>query len=133
MGRAAGAVLTAVAPEARVASKAAAAGRRPPVADPRVAAPGSKAARQREDIERIKAARAPDPAPVESTPASPPPASPGGGLPSLPVPAAAATGSGFLLGVFVWALGLAYLREGGDGVRKFMAAKFFNKTEGGGA
>jgi len=101
--------------------------RRPPVPDPRVTAPGSKAARQREDIERIKAARPPEPAPEPSEPAAPPPASPGGGL-SLPAaPAAASTGSGFLLGVFAWALGLAYLQGGSAGVKKFLAAKFLNK------
>lgn len=130
MGRAAGAVLTAVAPEAKVASKAAGAAghrrRRPPAADPRVTAPGSPAARQRQAIEDIKAKRTPEPEPAPA-PASPPPASPGGGL-SLPAtPAAVGTGSGFLLGVFAWALGLAYLQGGPAGVKKFLAAKFLNK------
>jgi hypothetical protein len=46
------------------------------------------------------------------------------------MPAAAQTGSGFLLGVFAWAVGLAYLRGGGTEVRRLLAAKFFNKTEG---
>jgi hypothetical protein len=47
------------------------------------------------------------------------------------VPASVQTGSGFLLGVFAWAIGLAYLQDGGvDGVRKFLAAKFLNKTKG---
>jgi hypothetical protein len=47
---------------------------------------------------------------------------------SLPgMPAAAATGSGFLLGVFAWAVGLAYLRGGMPEVRKFAAAKFLNQ------
>jgi len=104
--------------------------RRPPVPDPRVTAPGSAAARQREDIERIKASRTPepDPAPAAEPQQGPPPASPGGG-PSLPaMPAAASTGSGFLLGVFAWAVGLAYLQGGSAGVRKFLAAKFLNKT-----
>jgi hypothetical protein len=44
--------------------------------------------------------------------------------------AAVSTGSGFLLGVFAWAVGLAYLRGGAPEVRRFMAAKFLNKTEG---
>lgn len=62
---------------------------------------------------------------LEQQSASPPPASPGGGL---PLPAAASTGSGFLLGLFAWALGLAYLQNGSTGVKKFLAAKFLNKT-----
>lgn len=58
----------------------------------------------------------------------PPPASPGGGPSAPAMPAAASTGSGFLLGVFTWALALAYLQGGGDGVKKFLRAKFFNQT-----
>lgn len=69
--------------------------------------------------------------PAEEESASPSPASPGGGLPSVPMPAVASTGSGFLLGVFAWALGLAYLRGGSPEVKKFLAAKFLNKTTGG--
>jgi len=127
MGRAAGAALTLAAPEARVASRAAHAGRRrrAPVPDPRVTAPGSAAARQREQIEQIKAARTPKPpAPEPAAPAAPSSAS--WSLPAAP--AAVGTGSGFLLGVFAWALGLAYLQGGPAGVRKFLAAKFLNKT-----
>jgi hypothetical protein len=41
---------------------------------------------------------------------------------------AANTGGGFLLGLFGWAVGLAYLRGGSDEVRKLLAAKFLNKT-----
>jgi hypothetical protein len=74
---------------------------------------------------------------VDEVAADPSPSSPGDGAittpsgRSLPVmPAAASTGSGFLLGVFAWALGLAYLRGGGPEVRRLLAAKFFNKTEG---
>lgn len=37
-------------------------------------------------------------------------------------------GGGFLLGVFAWAVGLAYVRGGSAEVRRFLAAKFFNKT-----
>lgn len=134
MGKAAGAVLTAAAPEARLASKAATAGggRRSPVTDPRTSAPGSKAARQREDVERIKAARPAEPTPAPAAaPAAPPPSSLGGGLslPSAPAPvsAAAATGSGFLLGVFVWAAGLAYLKHGPAGLKQFLGNKFLNR------
>lgn len=65
---------------------------------------------------------------------SPAPTSPGAGpsLPTVSVPApvssAAQTGSGFLLGVFAWAVGLAYLRGGSGGVKQFFRAKFFNET-----
>jgi hypothetical protein len=145
MGRLAGAALTVAAPEAKAASKVAGAaggggrGRRPitPGMSPadvngelqsrRVNA--KHEARDRRDA----AATAADPA-EQATPAPtvPPPASPGGG-PSLPaMPAAAATGSGFLLGLFGWALGLAYLRGGAPEVKRFMAAKFLNQTTTGG-
>jgi hypothetical protein len=125
------------APAVKVARTAAGAtgrrtGRRSPVPDPRVTAPGSRAAAQREAVEQLKAKRAAEPAPAPVV-ESPPPASPGGGFsaPSLPaLPPAASTGSGFLLGVAAWAVGLAYLRGGWPEVRKFGAAKFFNKTGG---
>lgn len=135
MGKLASAALTVAAPEAKVASRTASAGRRrrAPLPDPRVTAPGSTAARQRQAVEDIKARRPAEPAPApQPEPTSPPPASPGGG-PSLPVlPAAAQTGSGFLLGLFAWACGLAYLRGGAPEVKRFLAAKFFNKTSNGG-
>jgi hypothetical protein len=134
MGRVTGAALAVAAPEAAAAGKVAAragAGGRRPAADPRVSAPGSKAAQQRQAIEDLKARRPAQPHPmVPTSPANPPPTSPGGGpsMPSVPaMPAAAATGSGFLLGVFAWALGLAYLQHGMPGVRQFMAAKFLNQ------
>jgi hypothetical protein len=95
--------------------------RRQPATDPRVSAPGSKAAQQRQAIEDVKARRAPDPAS---------PASPGGGFSVPAIPAAVSTGSGFLLGVGAWAIGLAYLRGGAPEVRRFLAAKFFNKVGG---
>jgi hypothetical protein len=60
--------------------------------------------------------------------AGPAPSSPGAGLPTVVMPAAASTGSGFLLGVFVWALGLAYLRGGSTEVKQFLSAKFLNKV-----
>lgn len=95
---------------------------------------GTEARRQRDAVEAIKAQRAPEPAdepvvePEPKAPADPAPASLGAG-PSLPaMPAAASTGSGFLLGVFVWALGLAYLDDGSDGVKKFLRNKFFNRS-----
>jgi hypothetical protein len=100
-----------------------AAARRAPAGDPNLE-------RDRAAIQKIKDAREPEP---DDTPAPaatvPPPTSPGGGL-SLPGMGAAATGSGFLFGVFAWALGLAYLRGGSPEVRRFMAAKFLNKVEG---
>jgi hypothetical protein len=40
-------------------------------------------------------------------------------------------GAGFLLGVFVWVLTLAYLRGGPAGVRDWLRAKFLNKGPGG--
>lgn len=130
MGRTAGAALKVVAPEAAVASRVASRGGRRSAADPRVSAPGSKAAAQRDAIESIKANRPPEPAP-EPASDGPAPTSSGAGpsMPSLPpMPAAAGTGSGFLLGVFAWALGLAYLQGGSAGVKKFIDAKFFNKV-----
>ena len=69
------------------------------------------------------------PEPAVSTPA-PAPTSSGAGAAAPAMPAAVSTGSGFLLGVFAWALGLAYLRGGAPEVKRFMAAKFLNKTEG---
>jgi hypothetical protein len=130
MARTAGAALRVVAPEAAVASRATRGGRRS-AADPRINAPGSKAAAQRDAIEAIKANRPPEPAAPETASDGPAPTSSGAGpsMPSLPaMPAAASTGSGFLLGVFAWAVGLAYLQGGSAGVKKFMAAKFFNKV-----
>lgn len=115
MGKVAGAALTAVAPEAKLASGAAAA-----------AGGKSQAQRHREQIDAIKARRAPEPTPEPAAPTDPPPASPGGG-PSLPaVPAAVSTGSGFLLGVALWAGGLAYLQGGSAGLKKFVRMKFLN-------
>lgn len=128
MGRAGGAALKVVAPEVALASKAAGRGRRPAANDPRRTAPGSKAAQQREGIEAIKASRPPEPEPAPTTADVPPPTSPGGG-PSLPaMPAAASTGSGFLLGVIAWAGALAYLKGGLPGLKKFANAKLFNKV-----
>lgn len=94
---------------------------------------GTKARQQRDAIEAIKSSRPAQPVDDElaeqpQEPSSPPPASPGGGLAAPAMPAAASTGSGFLLGVFAWAVGLAYLNGGSDGVKKFLAAKFLNKT-----
>jgi septal ring-binding cell division protein DamX len=134
MGKVAGTVLAAAAPEAKLASAAVggARGGKRTVPDPRVTAPGSRAAQQRQAIEDMKASR---PAPahpmVPTAPAGtvPSPSSPGGG-PSLQLPGAAATGSGFLLGLFAWALALAYLRGGPAEVRKFLRAKFLNDPEG---
>jgi hypothetical protein len=75
------------------------------------------------------AATASAPAGPSTTPAAPAPTSSGAGL-SMPgsVGAAANAGGGFLLGLFAWALGLAYLRGGPTEVKKLLAAKFLNKT-----
>jgi hypothetical protein len=97
------------------------ASRRSPAGDPNLE-------RDRAAVQAIKDAREPEPEPA-STPAPAPTSSgAGAGLPAMP--AAVSSGSGFLLGVFAWALGLAYLRGGAPEVRRFMAAKFLNKTEG---
>jgi len=110
------------------AARKRAAARRAPAGGP------SKLDRDRAAIQAIKDARAPEPEPEpeaeDPAPAAavPSPTSPGDG-PSLPGLGAAATGSGFLFGVFAWAVGLAYLRGGAPEVRRFMAAKFFNKVD----
>jgi len=108
------------------AARKRAAARRAPAGGP------SKLDRDRAAIQAIKDAREPEPEPEAEDPAPaaavPSPTSPGDG-PSLPGLGAAATGSGFLFGVFAWAVGLAYLRGGAPEVRRFMAAKFFNKVD----
>jgi hypothetical protein len=125
MGRLAGAALTVAAPEAKAASKVAGAaggggrGRRP-------ITPGMSPADVNGELQsrRVNAKHeARDRRDAAAT----------AGGPSLPaMPAAAATGSGFLLGLFGWALGLAYLRGGAPEVKRFMAAKFLNQTTTGG-
>jgi hypothetical protein len=45
-----------------------------------------------------------------------------------PTKLSASDGAGFLLGLWLYALGLSYLREGPAGPRRWMAAKFLNKT-----
>ena len=85
---------------------------------------------QRRRKEAAAGSSSEEPAPSPQPAAGPPPASPGGGLPSIAVPAAASTGSGFLLGVAVWAGVLAYLRGGAPEVKKLINAKFFNKVGG---
>lgn len=47
-----------------------------------------------------------------------------------PTKLSASDGAGFLLGLWLYALALAYLREGPAGPRRWMAAKFLNKTSG---
>lgn len=118
---------------AKVVSSARAKGARPAKgartsSDPRTTAPGSPAAGQRDSIEKIKASRPTDP-PAPAPSSAPAPAVTASGGPSLPVmPAAAQTGSGFLLGLVAWAFGLAYLRGGIPEVRRLAAAKFLNVT-----
>lgn len=105
---------------------------------PEVAAAASSAQRQRQQIDAIKARRKPaaTPPPAPAAPApDPSPASPGDG-PAAPAPssstsfpvAAGNAGGGFLLGVALWAVGLAYLKHGPAGVRQLLAAKFLNKV-----
>lgn len=142
-----GAVRAAVkvaAPEVAVVAGAAGAARRggrAPVPDPRKAAPGSTAAKQRQQIEDMKASR-PEPSPSSSgdgaDPADPSPPAPrsspapaGPSMPSIPGmgSGAAQTGSGFVLGLFFWGwVALPYLRGGAPEVRKTLLAKFLNKT-----
>jgi hypothetical protein len=149
MGRIVSAATTVVAPEVKAAQKAAAAGKGKTTGGGR---PGGSrnlndlppeqrtAELQRRRAEaaagkgkgKQAAATKPHlPVMADDDPSAPPPAeapaSPGG--PSLPMPAAASTGSGFLLGVFGWALAVAYLNGGKPAVKKFLAAKFLNKTE----
>lgn len=125
-------------PRAAVRTKAARGGKASARRAP-AGGPSPKLERDRAAIQAIKDSR-PDPEaqPVDGRPedkpsvpagAVPSPTSSGGGPPQqLVMPAAASTGSGFMLGVFAWALGLAYLRGGGAEVRRFMAAKFLNKV-----
>lgn len=117
---------------------------------PEVAAAASSAQRQRAQIDGIKAKRKPSrPAPAGQQQATPPPddSSPGGGPPdaftdqrgapgwyrstasTLADPVAAGNaGGGFLLGIALWAVGLAYLKNGPAGVRQLLAAKFLNRV-----
>lgn len=114
---------------------------------PEVSAAASSARAQRTQIDAIKSRRKPAPAPEPAPAADPPPASPGGGPPAAftdqrgapgwyqaaagadPV-AIGNSGGGFLLGVALWAVGLAYLRGGSTAVRQLLAAKFLNKVSG---
>jgi hypothetical protein len=149
MGKVAGAAVTVVAPEAkaaRAATRAAtgksAAGSTAKGAGRRIT-PDMSSREVNDELQRRRSAAAKSSADKRSAgdtatatpataPASPPPAPAGGGwsAPSVPAPvgAAASTGSGFLLGVFAWAVGLAYLRGGSPEVKRFFNAKFFNKT-----
>jgi hypothetical protein len=81
----------------------------------------------------VKAAR-PAPPPTSSGDGADPVADTGTDSPPAPVTTASAgvqTGSGFLLGLFLWGwVGLPYLRGGGAEVRATLAAKFLNKTGG---
>lgn len=141
MGKAAGAAVTAAAPEAKaaqLAGKALGAARN---RTPKKITPDMSPGQVNDELQARRAARAsgpptpsPTPAAPSTTPTAPAPTSSGAGL-SVPAPvgAAAATGGGFLLGLFAWALGLAYLRGGSAEVKKLLTAKFLNKTTSGGA
>lgn len=138
--KAAGAAVTAAAPEAKAASMAAR--KITPGMSPKDVN-GELQRRRKEAADRSAAKRSgaqtsgPPAAstpplsadPGTTTPAAPAPTSSGVGL-SVPgsVSAAAGTGGGFLLGLFGWALGLAYLRGGAPEVRRLLAAKFLNKV-----
>jgi hypothetical protein len=93
-----------------------------------------RAAAQERRAQRASAPGHPMVPAAAPTATSPAPTSSGAGpsLPTVAVPApvgaAASTGSGFLLGVFAWAIGLAYLQHGSAGVKQFFRAKFFNET-----
>jgi hypothetical protein len=134
MGKVAGAAVTAAAPEAAVARKLTTGMSRDEVTGELQRRRQVAAVRKRQRDRGLSEGQTQDeadaaaPAAPAAAPAAPP--SPGGGQ-SLPgMPAAASTGSGFLLGVFAWAVGLAYLRGGWAGVRQFGAAKFLNRTGG---
>jgi len=115
-------------------------------ADPRVSAPGSKAAQQRQAIEDMKARREPEPEPEDqaddehedqdhehesSTRTGP---SFGNPLAGMKAPA---TGGGFVLGLMAWAVVRAYIGNdktglsGPAGVKALLNAKLFNKVGGG--
>lgn len=90
--------------------------------DPRVSAPGSKAAQQRQAIEDIKARRPAEPEGPSSPPA--PPASDSTADALTP----SHTGGGVVLGVVGVVLLRAYLTGGGAGVKRLLNAKLFNKV-----
>jgi hypothetical protein len=90
------------------------------------AAPQKRAGR-RSRATTAPASQTPTPAAAGSTGSSGSTSSPawlprGGGSPSV-----ADDGAGFLLGIFAWALTLAYLRGGPTGARNWLRAKFVNK------
>lgn len=133
MGKAAGAALKVAAPEAAAAASVAgkAGGK-----DPRKTSPGSKAARQRQSIEDLKARRPADPPPPPSGAGEDQGDEHGGGGFSNPLAGmqGPATGGGFVLGVIVWAVARAYIGvpgspSGAAGVRRLLLAKAFNKTK----
>jgi hypothetical protein len=93
----------------------------PPAAAEPTQAP---AARQANAPGRSRAASAP--APSTSTPPA------GGGSPrGGGAPAYVDDGAGFLLGLALWALTLAYLRGGSHAVKDLIRAKFVNKAHDG--
>lgn len=143
MGRAARTAATAAAPELRVISGKPVRKIVPDMSPDEVnaelkqrAADAQSAKEQRAAAKARRAAAPGHPMVPAAAPAaaSPAPTSPGAGpsLPTVnlpaPVQSAASTGSGFLLGVFAWAVGLAYLQHGSDGVKKLLRAKFLNQT-----
>ena len=136
MGKVAGAALKVAAPEAAaagaVAGKVGGKARKPPVPDPRVTHPGSEAARQRQAVEDVKAARKPEPQPDGDEPEDQgdEPEQRGPGLVEGMTPGG--TGSGILLGVIVWAGVRAWIGgpgrpSGAEGLKALLRAKFLNK------
>jgi hypothetical protein len=140
-GKAGGAVVSVIAPEASAAASAAGV----KAGDGTGAILGTRkrtgsAASHRTQIDAIKSRRAPEPEPEEDPAA--PAAGPSrtrqaftdqtgspGWWPSNAEPMRAAnTGGGFVLGVFLWVGVRAYLEGGTLGVRQLLAAKFLNKT-----
>lgn len=143
--KATGAAIKVAAPEAAVAAKAAGAAggkggrRKAPLPDPRQSAPGSKAARDRQAVEDIKARRKPEEPPADDEhqddehqddAGDGPSLNPFGGMQGP------ATGGGFVLGLLVWAVVRAWIGNPGQpsgaaGVKALANAKLFNKTTGG--
>ena len=99
-------------------------GKRKPQPKP---AAGTEARRQRDEIDAIKANRPADP--DTKTDAEPSAASsPGGGRPLLGDVRVSSAGGGFVLGTFVYVLGLTYLKHGRAGVQAWLKAKFLNEV-----
>ena len=92
------------------------------------------------DDERAKMDAENNPTPADEPPPSPAPAkakakAPAGPLSGLSLPKASlraprhlTDGPGFLLGLWLYAMALAYIRSGPAGPKQWLAAKFLNRT-----